>query len=259
MIILRQKNYGKIGRFINKLSGGRISKYLEESIERDKSLRDKAKSNMIFNHKDIINPKIERELDKEAKKKNIKIVRVKPNPTRMNEIIKTSDVDDRFYDELKPLHGGKRVKLLKDTNSKVDYQIIHPTNSGTDILAKDIGEIDNTIPGLGIKRKLKNIVNKKSKEGKHVDEFFDSIRDKDESSGIIKGVSRFIKGSPVAKNEINSSKTGLRLLKKSGMSKEDLKIAEQNLKNRTDFYRHGSKVFYKTPILNSMKKKPKKD
>lgn len=42
------------------------------------------------------------------------------------------------------------------------------------------------------------------------------------------------------------------------MKKDDLEIAKKNLKDSDDFYKHGSKVFYKTPLLNSMKKKPKK-
>ena len=258
MIILRRKIYSKAGRFLNWLSGGKLSKSLEKSIEKDKKLRDEARSNLIFNHKDVIDSDVERKLMDEAIKRKAKVINVKPNPTRMNEIIKTKEVDDKLYDSLRPIHGDKKVRQLKDTNKNFDYQIIHPVNSGTDKLAKDVGEIDNATPGIGINRKLKNIINKQSKKKKHVDEFFDSIKDLDETSGILKGVSRFVKGSPVVKNELNSSKTGLKLLKESGMKKDDLEIAKKNLKDSDDFYKHGSKVFYKTPLLNSMKKKSKK-
>ena len=90
MIILRQKAYGKVGRFIDKISGGRISKALEKSIEKDRALRDKAKSDFIFGDK-VVNPEIEKKLANEASKRGIKIVNTKSSGISMNEVIKSSD------------------------------------------------------------------------------------------------------------------------------------------------------------------------
>lgn len=258
MIVLRQKSYGRVGRFIDKLSGGRISKYLEKSIEKDRELRDLAKENNKFNRSSIIDKNVENNLIKEARKKKIKVVNTNLNPIFGNKIIDTKDVNDDYYNSFRELIGSKKVKLLKDSSKDNDYQILHPVKSGTDILAKNISDLDNAIPGPGIKKFLRNNVSRGSRDKKNVDEFLDSLYDNDNSSGIVKGISRYFKGSPVAKNELNSTKNGLKLLKKSGMNKEDLEKATQNFKYNDDIYKYGSKVFYKTPLLNSMKKKPKK-
>lgn len=157
--------------------------------------------------------------------------------------------------------GDKKTKLLKNTKETNNYQILHPINSGTENLAKDIGKIDNEIPPkfkLDVKRLHKNYINKKSKDQKVVDGVYNSIKDgEDKESGLLKGISRFFKGKPIVKDERNSTKTGLELLKKSGMSDEDLKLAGRNLRSGDDIFEYGSNIYYKTPILNSVKRKKK--
>lgn len=226
------------------------AKRLTDSIKSDIN-QVKESSRKLSNSSSIQNKSVENNLIKEASKEGIIVSNVKVDNTKGNYLVK--DVNDQDLIEYSNNFGNKKedVEKLKNQIKKSHKFISHPENSGSEKLAHEIGHVKNE-KGI-ISKQISKIANSE-KTRSQIRSSFNKVRDTgdDGSLGVKESAKRFVRAKAVELEENNANRKGLKLLKKSGASKEELNKARDNYKEGSKSYKHSGNVSWKTSLRNTV-------
>lgn len=254
---VRRSGFGRtmkrnIGRFRNK-----IADKIDDSIENDFNKHGK----VLFEYRQgerMINPNIERRLMRDVKSNNSRVVGVDLDGMKGNYTALNSAMRDKFGDPRKaaeslisnPFYSNaERIKnKISNSLSKGENVIFHPSGSGTDYLAHELGHIKNSSSKNPIRRLINKIGNN---EGVRTDfNKFASFGLNDDGIGVGTSVSRFIKGKTILREEKNATNNALRDLKRNGATQNELTTAKKSLQQGIDTYKNLVPAYYKAPISN---------
>lgn len=135
---------------------------------------------------------------------------------------------------------------MDDFNKASDLIVYNSKKGGFSSLAHELGHVSNRRAVGKLSKIEKNGNSVASKIGKAIDE---NHLDK----AISGGKERKKEVKSLIRSERNASKTGIRLLKDSGASKEEIKASKDILKDSLDHYKEGGNIYKKTPRLNKLR------
>lgn len=240
---VEQKEYGLKSAAISgiKKVGKLIAKKLDESSKLDSEKLKKINESLKSVAKDR-NPEVLKNIGKDAKKSNIKILNGKKKLSSSEKFFrkrfdktkswekKSSDVSTKEKIDLTRSNDKFDRKLGKAFMSS-DHVINFPPSSGQASLAHEIGHSKNST-------------------GKGLDKI---ISDKNKRVGIRNGLKTLYQGSIVVQEEKNASKKALKLLKAAGASKDELKNAKEELDLSLKTYKIGRNKAIKDSISKRLK------
>lgn len=238
-----QRCYGLLGKF-GKINRWRVSKArsLDDKIKeayklsRDSNLRSmRAK----LEGPNLSNPRIESRLIKEAKKNKIAVVG--HAPSFGSSIVKSDMVDKSTIDSFKGVYGKDAAKDLSSKLKSNKHVIFHDLGKNNEVLAHELGH--------GLNKESWNPITR------FVSNNSSQITPNELDKGLVKSAKNRIKGLIKLKDEKSATKKGLELLKKSGASEGEMKLAENNLKSDYDTYEGNIKASYLIPIRNTLRGK----
>ena len=138
---------------------------------------------------------------------------------------------------------------IEEATKTHKYQIFHPKKkSGVEILAHEIGHLDSESGKSGKIKKWISSRKSNSPEIRGEMEGFSSMDDP--SIGISEWWKRMNRSRVVNLDEKNATKNGLKLLKKHGATKDELKKAKENLKLSGKTYKYMGRIYRKAPLKN---------
>lgn len=256
---VEQREYGLKGiaksfkSGINKLKN-KAAKSLEKQIETSKiknqELADEATKAVN------IDKNITEKLVNKANDDKIGVVISKASDIKGSNIERDMVVDSKAILEgddisVLPPTLNKRIRSTAKENRKV---VFHHPDSGNEDLAHELGHIKNED-----KSRLSRYTNSSKVRGE-LDKSRKELEDNsavEKERGLIVGARRWIKGKLVEHEESKASKRGLELMKEVGVSKEELKKAEDKLMNKSlGTYKEANKIYYKSPIARKLKNSP---
>lgn len=240
---VEQKEYGLKSAAISgiKKVGKLIAKKLDDSSKLDSEKLKKINESLKSVAKDR-NPEVLKNIGKDAKKSNIKILNGKKKLSSSEKFFrkrfdktkswekKSSDVSTKEKIDLTRSNDKFDRKLGKAFMSS-DHVINFPPSSGQASLAHEIGHSKNST-------------------GKGLDKI---ISDKNKRVGIRNGLKTLYQGSIVVQEEKNASKKALKLLKAAGASKDELKNAKEELDLSLKTYKIGRNKAIKDSISKRLK------
>lgn len=166
--------------------------------------------------------------------------------------VKRKSISENFADRMADINHDDEVynnlgRLVSDNKSKYDDIIFYPKGADHSELVHEIGHKRNSISRNPIKRKLDDLNMR----------YQDDISEMKGSSksGLLNAVKEFVKGKAVVADESNASKEGLKLLKGSGATKDEIDDARKLYNLKLNTYKHKSNANYKSTILNTIKPK----
>lgn len=241
-----------VGRLRNK-----VADKIDDSIEKD--FEDYRDSVFKFATGDrVVNNKIERELMKDIKKNNARVVGVDLDGMKGNYTVESKTMKERFGNGTNasgalisnPYYpGANRIKKkIANSIDKGEDVILHPSGSGTEYLGHENGHIKNAKSKNPITRLINKIANKAETREKFTG--YASTGLTDDGIGIREAADRFIKSKAIIKEEANASKRSLKDFKRLGATKEELDAARDSLNVGGDTYKKLSSAYYKTPVSN---------
>lgn len=237
---VEQKEYGLKSAAISgiKKVGKLIAKKLDDSSKLDSEKLKKINESLKSVAKDR-NPEVLKNIGKDAKKSNIKILNGKKKLSSSEKFFrkrfdktkswekKSSDVSTKEKIDLTRSNDKFDRKLGKAFMSS-DHVINFPPSSGQASLAHEIGHSKNST-GKG----LDKIISDKNNDIRG------SYSNKNKRVGIRNGLKTLYQGSIVVQEEKNASKKALKLLKAAGASKDELKNAKEELDLSLKTYKIG--------------------
>lgn len=222
----------------------KVANKILEGIKKDIDASNLAGNNITYNpelHK--INKKLRNNLVKEANKRNIRVLGTNLDPWegRGNYFFsKESAERNNLVENLKYQRNVRTGKKAENALKKSDHVIFHPTNSHTVGLAHEMGHVENATG----KNKFRRWINKKSQKIR------EKLLDGQNKKGILESIKKKIDNSILLQEERNATKKGLKLFKKSGANKEEMKDAKKFLKLGEESYKKASSADAKLPIYN---------
>lgn len=251
---VEQKKYGLKSAAISgiKKVGKLIAKKLDDSSKLDSEKLKKINESLKSVAKDR-NPEVLKNIGKDAKKSNIKILNGKKKLSSSEKFFrkrfdktkswekKSSDVSTKEKIDLTRSNDKFDRKLGKAFMSS-DHVINFPPSSGQASLAHEIGHSKNST-GKG----LDKIISDKNNDIRG------SYSNKNKRVGIRNGLKTLYQGSIVVQEEKNASKKALKLLKAAGASKDELKNAKEELDLSLKTYKIGRNKVIKDSISKRLK------
>ena len=236
---LEQREFGLIGNLIKNIRG-KVSNKIERSIikdfERRSSVLDSIRS------RKLVNSNSEKEISDIARRKyKAEIINtndpylVDNNLNRvssLSDIIKTAEssgVDKKYIEELK----------------KNNYYILHPSKSGTENLAHEIGHIQNKEDKNLIKNTIRKLADKYPTDKRDPSTIL-------KDSGVGLSIKNYIKGNILLQEERNANKNAIKLLKKSGYNPDKIKDSKESLKKNLMTYKYDRNIRSKIPLMNKV-------
>lgn len=220
-----------------------IGNKLKDSINKD--LKDKRSAVNSFRNRDIVfDENVERKLIKESKNKYNSRTLGFPlgGDKSKNLVLKSKDIPKDLKVSDFPEDQIRVASKMINSSKKNNYIIFHPSKSGTDSLAHEIGHIQNENKGL-----FNRSISKLSSSIKMDQKPLNDIKN---DKGFRKGLGNLIKGKIRIQEEKNASKNAIRLLKNSGMKENDINKSRRNLDTALNTYIHDSNIRYKVPLMN---------
>lgn len=227
-------------------------KKLDDSSKLDSEKLKKINESLKSVAKDR-NPEVLKNIGKDAKKSNIKILNGKKKLSSSEKFFrkrfdktkswekKSSDVSTKEKIDLTRSNDKFDRKLGKAFMSS-DHVINFPPSSGQASLAHEIGHSKNST-GKG----LDKIISDKNNDIRG------SYSNKNKRVGIRNGLKTLYQGSIVVQEEKNASKKALKLLKAAGASKDELKNAKEELDLSLKTYKIGRNKAIKDSISKRLK------
>lgn len=251
---VEQKEYGLKSAAISgiKKVGKLIAKKLDDSSKLDSEKLKKINESLKSVAKDR-NPEVLKNIGKDAKKSNIKILNGKKKLSSSEKFFrkrfdktkswekKSSDVSTKEKIDLTRSNDKFDRKLGKAFMSS-DHVINFPPSSGQASLAHEIGHSKNST-GKG----LDKIISDKNNDIRG------SYSNKNKRVGIRNGLKTLYQGSIVVQEEKSASKKALKLLKAAGASKDELKNAKEELDLSLKTYKIGRNKAIKDSISKRLK------
>lgn len=234
-----QRYAGKARRSI----GNKLKDSIRDDMRKANLANNYAHSNMV------VNGEVDKNLIRYSKgKNNSRVMNIVdrsgnslPNGASkskdlLNEINESSEVRDELSDRM--------IRKLKNSAEKSDYIVTHPSGSGVEKLAHEIGHIENSKGGIFkgvINRMNDNIIKNRSGYNKYKSD-----------RGIGKSVKEYLKGKVNYIEERNASKNAMKLLKDQGLDNKGLSESKRSLDAALDSYKYGNRVRYKIPLMNKI-------
>lgn len=275
MIVLRkgitleeyqQKEFGIVSDSVNKLReklANRLTKSIRGNIVAGDSALNKAAQGGII--KLPSSKAVRTNVYKEAHKRGSRISRLNiqegkippQSPQTMtnelaNKYSNAEDIIDRYKNK------RKRVNRLRNSTERgnVKHQIIIPPRlSGIDQVSHEIGHISN----VQSKNPITRLIHKKADESSHSSlenyEMIKSLMGTHRRSGIKSIMQDIINEGSIIAEERGASNKGLRILKKSGATKDELRTAKKNYRLALDSYKNKGLANIKTTIRNTIQPK----
>lgn len=165
-------------------------------------------------------------------------------------MVRTKDIDhDLALRVFENTHDRNLSSSFEKLNkSKFKNAINHPKGRNAEDLAHEMGHRDNSTSLNPIDRIRFNVVNRKTRS-----RFEDKNLNKNRS-GFLDTAKSYLEGKSVISEESRATNKGIKYLKKSGISDDDLKVAEENLKNNLDTYKYDHEIKYRNPLINKLEK-----
>lgn len=247
-----QKNFNIINDILKK-DESKINKNISDSIKRNENIVNVTSNKFnsgVISSVDGSKSGLNRKLLKVAKDKyNTRTLQMNNSPSKGNIISSnkpSKDIDkndikivsERYMKEDRP---GPKLENASKSSTNI---IFHPSGSGTEQLAHEIGHVMNRNSRNPISKAISN-----SEVSKYHNQT-DMINKK----GLLNIAKGYIKGKVKLHEESKATKKGLELMKELGASKEEMKIARKNLKDMENSYRSGSKLSYLYPLKNTINK-----
>lgn len=268
MIIMRQKNYSKytikqkeFNKVLDKIRGS-ISKKITKSIVNDiNSLPDSYL--FLRNPKKIrSNKNLRSSLYKKARENGARISTINiggPVTTTKDTYSRVLLDANRFPNNPKKIKRYRKRALNQGVGK---YQIIVPPKTGIDELSHEIGHVINLESKNPIIHKVSKISSDPKIREKHntdYDLIYNINGPGNHKRHGIKNVLRdFIENRSILADERRASRNGIKLLKKSGVSREDIDKAKKNMKTALNIYKRKGNVNWKTTLRNTIQTKDKR-
>ena len=221
----------------------KLAQKIQDSMDLDEMKRQEAMSKFMVGER-VNNPELEKKMIKEAEKRGAKVF--------------DKDIDGIGGSYTFDAKTAKKTGIANEEElGNVKYGIVHPKGKGAEVLGHEVGHVDNAESGkkkwdiLGkIKKKINKVANDPMTRGEmNIATYYEN---NDGAVGLKEGAKRFLKKKAIDIEEGNASRKSLKFLKDSGASKDEIKIAERNLKLAGDTYKYGDKKYYKVPIMNKI-------
>ena len=166
------------------------------------------------------------------------------------ETMKTEAVKGELKALNKPKDYKKTMKSFDKDKHK--HQIFVPKGSGVEMLAHEVGHIENK-KSRGLRKKISDIANS-SETRRQLNEDSNKLSwvGNHGKSGIGTALKDFGKSLIINKEEKNATKAGLKIMKEAGATKEELKKAKEHLKSGTKTYEHIGKANLFNTLKNSV-------
>lgn len=167
-----------------------------------------------------------------------------------------------------------QLKKYVRENNKKEYKIFYNPFQGVESHSHEVGHLindikDNRFTRMGrnnkiitknkvsaiTARKLRESTNKKDygKRNKAIKDSIVSLRNTgklDTGTGIGESFRRMREGNAIVGEELGATRKALKILKKNGATKDELKLAKNNLGLAAKTYKEGAKIHVLNPIQN---------
>lgn len=245
-----------IGRTRRSL-GNSIEKSITSDIRKLKNAESIADSNTSRSYY----PKVKENLSREAKKRNSEIVNIRYDKS-------SGEVrGDKFVSNYKALKSPEFKEMIDirdnakkigdiDTYKEADKAIndilggkniiyhSYEPNEGVEALSHEIGHSDNYIS----KNPIKKFIHSRS-GGVYKD--LSSMLGLDQK-GLVSSVKNYLKGLTILGEESNATRTGIKLLKRSGVDNSAVNESSRILRGSLDTYKYANNINSKYPMRNSI-------
>ena len=166
------------------------------------------------------------------------------------ETMKTEAVKGELEAINKPKDYKKTMKSFDKDKHK--HQIFVPKGSGVEMLAHEVGHIENK-KSRGLRKKISDIANS-SETRLQLNEDSNKLSwvGNHGKSGIGTALKDFGKSLIINQEEKNATKAGLKIMKEAGATKEELKKAKDHLKSGAKTYEHSGKANLFNTLKNTV-------
>lgn len=166
------------------------------------------------------------------------------------ETMKTEAVKGELEALNKPKDYKKTMKSFDKDKHK--HQIFVPKGSGVEMLAHEVGHIENK-KSRGLRKKISDIANS-SETRLQLNEDSNKLSwtGNHGKSGIGTALKDFGKSLIINQEERNATKAGLKIMKEAGATKEELKKAKDHLKSGAKTYEHSGKANLFNTLKNTV-------
>lgn len=261
--LTRTKRVGQ--KYIGRARRG-IAEKLKESARRNRNDSDFL-NYIVENVKPNNNSLVEKGLIREARKNKSRVIGIiGPSSKSENLTIPITDIKSDIINEAIKNSSNKTEasyyrKILNTSNSrKTKFIIQHPSGSGTDLLAHEIGHTANNNSKNPITRWISKSQQKPRENHINIQK---SVLTKDNTNGLknneLEGDALTIYKNPIKAlidnglikaEEVNASNTGFKLLKKHKMPEEQLKEAVGMYQAGISTYKNSGKAKFKESLAN---------
>jgi hypothetical protein len=248
-----------LGRASKKVIG-RIRRDLGAKIER--SIINKSSKISEYNELDRIlkvpaPPRMTRKLSREANVRNSRVMgNISPDSevfipesfdkTKLENLRRSAFIPGiKKKDKVSALISHKELSSGKKLISYPRNKLITDNPAGIDDLAHEIGHVDN-----GLSNGIKRLIHRKAGYYRPLMEI--NNPNNINKRGLLNSLKNLIKGETMVLEESNASRSGLRLLKKNGASKDVLGRSKRSLDNSLKTYKNARDNMSLYPIRNSI-------
>lgn len=244
---VRQKNYGLLGdlrhsglkrsykKYVGRARrsiGNKIGKKVNNSInELDKSI--KLSMGIPLNEssfREVMNPKVSRNIIKEnARKYNVRVAR--SNNPSISELSKASEVNEELLRERHEMKDPRQIrKVMNAVKSGNDIVFLGKSyGRSSDTIAHEIGHAKNYHSKNPITRSIHKVTS-------------DMHGPLNNDKGLYQMARHAVKNKALVKEESNASKNAIKMMKKAGASKEEIRQGKINLGLALDTYKNTEKL-----------------
>lgn len=244
---VRQKNYGLLGdlrhsglkrsykKYVGEARravGDRIGKKVNELIK-DNNESINLSIGIPFNKspfREIMNPKVSRDIIKRnAKKNGVRMMR--SNNPYISEISKASEVNEEILRDKHKITNSRQIKKVMNAVRSGDDIIFLGKSYGRspDVIAHELGHAKNYHSKNPI-TKLSHKVTSSMHEPLNNDK------------GLYQIAKHAIKNRALVKEESNASKSAIKMMKEAGASKDEIRQGKINLNLALDTYKSAEKL-----------------
>lgn len=267
MIILRngitletieQREFGFISKSLGKLRDKTIHKITKSTVDDINARNDILGDHLIKRLK--FSDSTRKGVYQEARNNNSRISSMVLNDQPATVSNSNLDIEKIKRSDLLP--NRKKKKLIKTVlKNKIGDQILIPKGTKVDVIAHELGHIQIKNSKNPI---LKNLDKRARKVEPNSAERLEAITINNgpgnhKRYGIKKLIRDIIDEGTIIENERLASKKGLRVLKRAGATKEELKQAKRNYKLALDTYKRRGKANVKVTLRNTLQHPDKKE
>ena len=258
---LSQKEFGVVSNAVNKLRRN-LAKQLSKSIEKDINLWSNSKHisetggivkvpgsrktrDNIYKTANSSDARISR-LDLREDPREVQSLIVMPNNSA-NALANADDIGIRN----KP-RRVKKLRISTEKGRRSNQIIILPKNKNIDLVAHEIGHVSNSTSNNPLVRKIHQKAKDIASESSRRVSMMNSLMGTHRRSGIKNVIRDILDEESLIAEEARASRKGLKLLRKSGATKEELKNAKKNYELGLNTYKGKGRANWKETLRNTI-------